>query len=90
MKSMNEKSLINYIDDFLSWELDSYQEEINIRGLAADLADRLELDNYCSNPYVEFDRALCCPINKRREKYCGNTLCSSYEFCVLLRKEGYV
>ena len=87
---MNERSLIDFIDDFLSWELDSYQEEINLRGLAADIADRLETSNYCSSPYTEFDKALVCPINKRREKYCGYAHCASHEFCEMLRKEGYV
>jgi hypothetical protein len=54
------------------------------------LAYGLKNNGYCSEPYTDFERALICPINKRREKYCGCTHCASHEFCMLLRKEGYV
>ena len=54
------------------------------------LAERLENRGYCTEPYLEYERALTCPINKRREKDCSLTSCSSNKFCRLLRREGYI
>lgn len=54
------------------------------------LAERLENKGYCSQPYLEYESALCCSINKRREKECLMTSCPSNYFCRLLRKEGYI
>ena len=55
-----------------------------------ELAEILERKGYCSEPYQEFEKALCCPINKRREKDCLMTSCPSNTFCRLLRREGYI
>lgn len=85
----NKDSLSTFIEDRLSWEL-SALDDINVVGLSEDLAYGLKNNGYCSEPYTDFERALICPINKRREKYCGCTHCASHEFCMLLRKEGYV
>ena len=85
---MNDETIAEYIRDYLYSRLDSY--EVNIDALGDDLADSLEARGYCSNPYTEFDRALLCPINKKRAKYCGITNCASHEFCSMLRKEGYM
>jgi len=54
------------------------------------LAERLESKGYCTEPYFKYEQALCCPINKRREADCRMTLCESYKFCMLLRREGYI
>jgi len=54
------------------------------------LAAKLENKGYCTEPYLEYERALCCPINKRREADCRMASCKSYDFCRLLRKEGYI
>lgn len=54
------------------------------------LAKRLEDRGYCSEPYFEYEKALMCPINKRQERYCGITQCKSHNFCMLLRREGYI
>lgn len=91
---MTETSIYDFIDSELEWALcDSTMvdiEDINIRGIAEDLADSLKLNGYCADPYFEYEKALICPINKRREKYCGCVTCESHEFCMMLRKEGYV
>ena len=86
--SINDKKLAEYLREFFAWRLDTY--EVNTDALGDDLADALERYGYCTDPYFDFDKALSCPINKRREKYCGCTLCSSHRFCEMLRKEGYV
>ena len=54
------------------------------------LAERLELKGYCQNPYLVYEKALCCPINKRREKECKVCSCESIAFCRILRREGYI
>ena len=84
----NNTNLVDFIDDELFFELSPW--DINTRSVAEDLADTLTSNRYCSDPYSSYDKALTCPINKRREKYCGCTTCESHEFCMMLRKEGYV
>jgi hypothetical protein len=86
---MNNISLYNYIETELSWQLDD-PSAINVGGIASDLADGLKSHGYCSDPYFEYDKALMCPINKRREKQCNLVQCPSHTFCEMLRKEGYV
>lgn len=86
---MNDTSLSDFLEDRLSWEL-APCKDINVRGLAEDLADTLKSRGYCSDPYSDYERALMCPINKRRESYCCCTNCDSHTFCIMLRKEGYV
>lgn len=86
---MNDTSIYNFIESELSWALDDLSD-INVRGIAEDLAESLKTNGYCSDPYFEYAKALMCPINKRHEKYCGCTQCPSHEFCEMLRKEGYV
>ncbi len=86
---MNDTSLYNFIEERLAWELGP-GDDVNVGRIADDLADELKNRGYCSDPYFEYDKALMCPINKRREVYCGCTNCKSYDFCKLLRKEGYV
>ena len=85
---MREKTLASYLREYFAWRLDTY--EINTDALGDDLADILELKGYCTNPYLAYDKALMCPINKKREKYCGCVQCPSHKFCETLRKEGYV
>lgn len=84
---MNKSSLIEFIENFLSYEL---PEHIYTENLSVELATELINNNYCMNPYNEYDEALSCPINKRKEEYCACTHCKSHEFCMKLRKEGYV
>ena len=84
---MNKHDLVNFLINFFYCEL---LYGCNKEALANDLADELETNGYCSSPYEEYRKALICPINKRREKYCGCTQCESHEFCELLRKEGYI
>ena len=55
---------------------------------AAELAS--DLEGLCSDPYTDYRNALTCPINKRGEKDCKATICNSYEFCHILRQEGYI
>ena len=86
---MKDCKLVEFIEDRLSWELSNY-DDINVGGLASDLAFGLKNNGYCQDPYFEFDKALCCPINKRREKDCRMVSCPSYEFCMKLRREGYL
>jgi hypothetical protein len=85
---MNNKLLADYLIDAFRWRLDYY--DINVTELGHDIALDLERNGYCTDPYLDFDKALMCPINKRREKYCGCTSCNSYEFCTMLRREGYI
>ena len=85
----NKDSLSTFIEDRLSWELSPY-EGINVIVIADELAEELKDRGYCSEPYTEYEKALICPINKRKEKYCGCTHCESHEFCMMLRKEGYI
>lgn len=86
---MANLNLYDFIESELSWALDDISD-INARGIATDIADGLKSNGYCSNPYFEYEKALICPINKRREKYCNCIICESHTFCELLRKEGYV
>lgn len=86
---MKDCKLVDFIEERLSWELSTY-DDINVRGIASDLAYGLERNGYCQDPYFKFDQALCCPINKRREKDCRMVPCPSYEFCMMLRREGYI
>lgn len=86
---MNEMSLSAFLSEHLNWHLAGNieaQEALN----ADDLAYELERRGYCSEPYLEYEKALTCPINKRRETYCGCAICPSHRFCELLRKEGYI
>ena len=55
-----------------------------------ELAYRLERNGYCEDPFKDFEYALCCPINKRKEAYCYSTHCKCHKFCIMLRKEGYL
>lgn len=85
---MNDKTLGACLREFLAWHMTPC--EFNTDVLAENIADELIKKGYCSDPYLEHAKALMCQINKRREKYCGCTHCISYEFCMMLRKEGYV
>lgn len=84
---MNELNLTEYLKSYLNWRLAPY---VDADVLSEDLADALKNNGYCMDPYSEYDKALICPINKRREKYCGCTHCASYKFCIILRKEAYI
>ena len=86
---MNDTSLYNFLMNFLSYELDGCYE-INLANLADNLEYSLKCRGFCKDPYTEYDKALLCPFNKKRAKSCELTLCESYEFCKLLREEGYV
>ncbi len=86
---MKDCKLVEFIEDRLSWELAPY-DDVNVGGLASDLAYGLKNNGYCSEPYSEYENALCCPINKRREKECLMVSCPHNKFCKLLRKEGYI
>jgi hypothetical protein len=85
----NKDSLSAFIEDRLSWELSEF-DDVNVGGIAADLAYGLKNNGYCSDPYTTYEQALCCPINKRREKDCLMASCPNNEFCRMLRKEGYI
>jgi hypothetical protein len=87
--NMNNTSLVNFIEDRLACEL-SALDDVNISDIAEELAISLENNGYCSEPYFEYEKALMCPINKRREKCCNCTQCESYTFCTILRKENYI
>jgi hypothetical protein len=89
LMSINSDRLASFIEDRLSWELAPY-EDVNVGGIAEDIAYDLKSHGYCSEPYFSYEKALICPINKRREKQCNCTTCESYQFCAMLRKEGYV
>lgn len=79
--------LANYFDKCLGERTDC-----NYRGQLDEweLSDQLERQGYCTEPYTEYEKALCCPINKRREDDCLLTSCPSNHFCRLLRREGYI
>ena len=79
--------LANYFDSRLGARTDC-----NHRGRLDEweLAERLERQGDCSAPYLEYEKALTCPINKRREADCLMTCCPSNTFCKLLRREGYL
>jgi hypothetical protein len=82
-------SLYKVLQDYFDWNLaGNYEAQEAID--AAELASTLENSGYCASPYLEYENALMCPINKNREAYCGCTQCKSYNFCMRLRKEGYV
>ena len=80
--------LANYFDNCLGVRNDerNYRSQID----EWELADRLEKKGYCAEPYLEYEKALCCHINKRREKECLMVSCPNNTFCRLLRKEGYI
>ncbi len=86
---MNNISIYDYIETELAWQLDD-SSDVNVRGIAEDIADGLKTRGYCSDPYFEYEKALICPINKRHDKCCPCIQCESYKFCELLRKEGYI
>jgi hypothetical protein len=86
---MIDQKLSSYLDDYLNWSLGGMSEARESID-EQDLARCLERDGYCSEPYFGYERALTCPINKRNEKYCGCTTCEHHNFCMLLRKEGYI
>ena len=88
--SHNNTNIYDFVENKLEFALGYGYDDINVRGIAEDLAEDLKINGYCSDPYFEYDKALMCPINKNREKYCNNKLCTSHIFCELLRKEGYV
>lgn len=83
-----DTTLVERLREYLAWHLAPC--EFNTDVLAENIADELIRKGYCSDPYLEHDKALMCPINKRREKDCRMVSCPSYEFCMRLRKEGYV
>lgn len=85
---MNDQTLVKYLREFFAWRLDTY--EVNTDVLGDDLAEALERHGYCNDPYFEYDKALMCPVNKKREKCCAGTQCASHRFCEMLRKEGYI
>lgn len=86
---MIDCSLSEFLSDYFDWHLaGNYEAQEAL--CANDLASELENRGYCTNPYLEYDKALMCPINKNHESYCGCTQCESYNFCMMLRKEGYV
>lgn len=85
----NKDSLSAFIEDRLSWEL-SELDAVNVSGLAADIAYDLKSHGYCADPYTTYERALCCSVNRRREKDCLMTSCPNNKFCRMLRKEGYI
>ena len=86
---MKTKTLSSVIGEYLDWHLGGCSETRNMIS-EHDLADRLERDGYCQEPFSDFEYALCCPINKRKEDYCYNTHCRCHKFCIMLRKEGYL
>jgi hypothetical protein len=90
---MNDTSLCDFIRNTLSIDLGIYEDfDIcdDLDNIAEGLANDLKNSGYCTDPYFEYDKALMCPINKKREKYCNLTQCTSHRFCEMLRKEGYV
>lgn len=84
------KSLSSFIEDRIAWELAPNDCDINIPVLADQLAFDLETNGYCFEPYSKVENALCCSINKRKEKECKVSTCKNIEFCRLLRREGYI
>lgn len=86
---MTEDKLSTYLDNYLNWSLGG-MSEAREHVDAQDLAHSLKRDGYCSEPYFEYEKALMCPINKRKEKYCGCSQCESHDFCMLLRREDYI
>ena len=88
MNSNNEK-LTSFIETRLSWAL-APDSSINVSGITSDLVRDLKNGGYCADPYLSYEQALCCPVNKRREKACLMTSCKNNDFCRLLRKEGYI
>lgn len=86
---MKELSLTEFIRDYFDCQLAGDYEAQEMLS-ADDLASDLENYGYCASPYLDYETALMCPINKRHEKYCSNTLCPSHKFCEMLRKENYI
>lgn len=78
-----KNNLNAFLEEYFTWNFPhvAYGDSIE------DLAEELKRNNYCFDSY---HKALTCPINKRRDTYCGCTQCVSYEFCSMLRKEGYL
>ena len=87
---MNNATLAKYLREFFAWRLDTY--EVNTDALGDDLAAELIRRNYCTDtpPGFYYEKALCCPINKRKEAECKAAKCACYKFCQLLRREGYL
>ena len=80
--------LTNYFDSCLGIRNDerNYRSQID----EWELADRLERRGYCQEPYIEYEKALCCALNKKGEAICKAITCEHYNFCSLLRREGYI
>ena len=85
----NNEQLTSFIETRLSWAL-ATDSSINVSGIAADLVRALKNGEYCTDPYLSYEQALCCPVNKRHEKACLMISCKNNDFCCLLRKEGYI
>lgn len=86
---MINTGLCEFITDYAEWQLAGMSDALDAFN-AVELAVSLERSGYCADPYLDYDKALICPINKRREKFCNCTICASHKFCEMLRKEGYV
>ena len=56
----------------------------------SELAYRLEKGGFCNTPYLDYEYALNCPLNKQRAPDCLANICPHNEFCKRLRKEGYI
>ena len=81
------KEIIQDYFDSLDYDMcDGYdvKDQLDAEDLASDLRE------LCRDPYTDYRTALTCPINKRGEKECRATICNSYEFCHILRQEGYI
>ena len=84
---MINTTLAEEIGNYLDLYVDS---DIRYKIDEEELAYRLKSRGFCSDHCVEYEKALCCQINKRRERQCYDVHCENYEFCNLMRKEGYV
>ena len=89
MIDMNNSSLTEVIRDYFDCALAEYSEAREALD-ADELASDLKRKGCCTNPYFAYEKALICPINKRREAQCACVHCESYGFCEVLRKEGYI
>ena len=85
----NNEQLTSFIETRLSCAL-APDSSINVIGIAVDLVRDMKNGGYCTDLYLSYEQALCCPVNKRREKACLMTSCKNNDFCCLLRKEGYI
>lgn len=86
---MTDQTLSSYLDTYFNWRL-AGDIEARYAVDGSELAADLIRNGYCAEPYFEYERALACAINKRGEEHCGCTYCESHDFCMLLRKEGYI